>query len=242
MFRTVILSILLGGVFNLQGLNASDLRERFISELKQVMTRKVIQEIPEFNPENIDIKIKNKSITQEIPESAISWQIEEDRQRVVVGDIAVNITFLNKKKEVIETKKCAMLVDGKVTLFQLAKTMKKKRILKEQDLIPKTAPLSQISTRLLLNKEDIIGKELRHDLRQKTVIKPYHIRSVPMIHRGDMIAIMIKKPHFEVSVKGEALEDGEKGDMIRVRTWLNQKKIMKGHIADETMVTIPLHY
>ena len=96
-------------------------------------------------------------------------------------------------------------------------------------------PLRQVATQL----EDVIGKHARRSLAGNAPLSTQDVITVPVVHRGDMVRIVLESPVLRVSVPGEALEAGKPGDTIRVKNTSSNREV-RAQVIDKQTVRIPL--
>ena len=60
-----------------------------------------------------------------------------------------------------------------------------------------------------------------------------------VVHRGDMVRIVLESPLIKVSTPGEALEAGKPGDTIRVKNTSSHREV-RAQVIDKQTVRIPL--
>ena len=98
-----------------------------------------------------------------------------------------------------------------------------------------TQPLRQVATQ----PEDVIGKRARRSLAGNAPLATQDVTTVPVVHRGDMVNIVLESPLIKVSTPGEALETGKPGDTIRVKNTSSNREI-RAQVIDKQTVRIPL--
>jgi flagella basal body P-ring formation protein FlgA len=98
-----------------------------------------------------------------------------------------------------------------------------------------TQPLRQVVTQ----PEDIIGKRARRWLAGNAPLSTQDVTTVAVVHRGDMVRIVLESPVIKVSAPGEALEAGKPGDTIRVKNISSQREV-RAQVIDKQTVRIPL--
>lgn len=74
--------------------------------------------------------------------------------------------------------------------------------------------------------DDIIGRTLKKDVAEGTVISYSIIDDPVMIHRGEIIDIVAENRKLYVQTKGKALERGRMGDSIRVKNMSSDREII----------------
>ncbi len=77
----------------------------------------------------------------------------------------------------------------------------------------------------ITDKDKIIGMVAGRRIAADTVITPRMLDAPKLVKRGEKVQIIAEVDGIVVRVEGEALEDGAKGDMIRVRNNSSKKII-----------------
>jgi len=98
-----------------------------------------------------------------------------------------------------------------------------------------TQPLRQVATQ----PEDVIGKHARRSLAGNAPLSTQDVTTVPVVHRGDIVSIVLESPLIKVSTPGEALEAGKPGDTIRVKNTSSNREV-RAQVIDKQTVRIPL--
>jgi flagella basal body P-ring formation protein FlgA len=98
-----------------------------------------------------------------------------------------------------------------------------------------TQPLRQAMTQ----PEDIIGKRARRSLAGNTPLSTQDVTTVAVVHKGDIVRIVLESPLIKVSTPGEALEAGKPGDTIRVKN-TSSRRAVRAQVIDKQTVRIPL--
>ncbi|MFC6669808.1 flagellar basal body P-ring formation chaperone FlgA [Marinobacterium aestuariivivens] len=65
--------------------------------------------------------------------------------------------------------------------------------------------------------EDVIGRSTSRHLPNGSILNAGMLTEPTLIHRGDSLIIEVRKGALQLRAQGTALEDGEKGEQIRVR-------------------------
>src|SRR5262249_28050304 len=98
-----------------------------------------------------------------------------------------------------------------------------------------TQPLHQVVTR----PEEVIGKHARRSLAGSAPLSTQDVTTVAVVHRGDMVRIVLESPLLKVSTPGEALEAGKPGDTIRVKNTSSRREV-RAQVIDKQTVRLPL--
>lgn len=110
-------------------------------------------------------------------------------------------------------------------------------ILSSQDLSVKTMELSHLPRGAVLTTEDLVGLELLRNVRAGYPIRADQVRTPPEMRRGQTVMIEFNVPGIQLQAQGEAMEDGHKGQTIKVLNKASHKVVM-AYIEDDGTVTV----
>ncbi len=119
----------------------------------------------------------------------------------------------------------------------LARRILAGEIVKKEDVKWINVRVDRIQSNTLLNAEDLIGKTPRRGLRAGVPLRAQQIRRPLLVTKGDMVTIMLKRPGMELSARGRAVEDGSKGDTIRVAN-SQSKNIIETVVLGANLVAV----
>ena len=71
------------------------------------------------------------------------------------------------------------------------------------------------------------------------ILTDQHIERIPIVKRGELIRIVARGGIFEVTIDGTAMQDGGKGDLIRVKN-VDSGKVVRGHVIDPGLIEVGL--
>ncbi len=89
------------------------------------------------------------------------------------------------------------------------------------------------------DKNELLGKRLKRSLRKGQVFERSAVAFPPMIKRGELVTITAQKGALRVTAKGLAQQNGDEGDMIRVRNISSQKDLIC-KVSGPVAVTVEL--
>ncbi len=92
--------------------------------------------------------------------------------------------------------------------------------------------------------EDIVyvaNTETKTSIPKNSTIFEWMIKEIPLVHRGDEVALLITAPNLMVKAKGMALEDGYLGKKIKVKVRRkDSKNILEGRLISSSEVEVRL--
>ena len=86
------------------------------------------------------------------------------------------------------------------------------------------------STPLASSPDEVLGKAVRRNLAAGEPIALNLLSDSPIIQRGDSVIISFRTPGFSIEVRGQALDGGVEGDLIRVRN-LQSKNVIQAVVV-----------
>ena len=84
-------------------------------------------------------------------------------------------------------------------------------------------------------------KDLRmgRSLSAGDILTDQHVERIPIVKRGELISILARGDLFEVTTEGTAMQDGGKGDLIRVKN-VDSGKVIREHVIDSGLIEVGL--
>jgi flagella basal body P-ring formation protein FlgA len=71
----------------------------------------------------------------------------------------------------------------------------------------------------------LVGKTPRRPLRANAPLRPGDVELPIVIHRNDLVLIVLERPGMYMTAQGKALEDGGQGAVIRVANTQSSRTI-----------------
>ncbi|OHB24727.1 MAG: flagella basal body P-ring formation protein FlgA [Desulfuromonadaceae bacterium GWC2_58_13] len=85
--------------------------------------------------------------------------------------------------------------------------------------------------------DELVGKKLKRSLRQGVPLDRGTVEFPPMVARGELVAIILRHGSMELTARGEARQDGQSGETIRVRNNASQRDIL-GRVAAPGIIEV----
>ena len=112
-------------------------------------------------------------------------------------------------------------------------------VLSRNDIVMVRKDVSRISGGYFDDPVSLIGFELRQSVSANSLLRSRMLQRPRLIRRGEKVTVLAVVGGLEVRVAGEALTDGGKGQMIRVRN-LSSKRIVQGEVVSKGMVRVAM--
>ncbi len=84
---------------------------------------------------------------------------------------------------------------------------------------------------------ELEGLRMRRVIRPGNVLTQRHVEPIPVVQRGDGITLIAGSAHLQISLPGEAMQDGGIGERIRVRNPASGK-VLYGEVVDSKNVLV----
>jgi flagella basal body P-ring formation protein FlgA len=117
----------------------------------------------------------------------------------------------------------------------LAQNMRAGEIIQSQDLIYITVPHREVNRNSILTTIEAIGARLRKNVLAKVGLNTQWLISKVLVKYGDKVKITFKRNGIFLSAEGQALGQGKRGDMIKVKN-IRSRKILTGRIVAPNQV------
>ncbi len=206
-----------------------------LSDLKKISKNQIKQDILKFLKENLKnikvqsisfrsgnyyapsgydthINIRSKTGTYIYLDYIISYNEKEIK-------IPVSVKYSSIRKIVIASREIP--VGHKIT---------------EEDI--KTVEMSNVRDDLIENIDQVVGKIAKKRIQEGTPIKKYYLKPDFVVKKNDRVKVIYDSGVIRVELSGIALENGEKGQVIKVKNLSSGKKIKCRVLDNKTVLFI----
>ncbi len=140
-------------------------------------------------------------------------------------------------------KKWAVRVPVKVQLFkQVAVTatqLLKDHQITASDLQMTRQDVSLVSDGYFQSVDELIGMAVQKPISPGTIIKHHMVKPPTLVHRGEIVKIVIKSPGLTIEGMGIAQNDGAKGEMVKVKN-NRSNRVVDAMVTEPGITVIPL--
>lgn len=132
-------------------------------------------------------------------------------------------------------------VNGKylelVSVPALKHKMTSKQVITEDDIIYIDIDKRKLSRGFLVDENDIIGKSPARTIFANRAISTRYVKEQDLVHERKAVTLYFNSGLIQMQDLGVAMEDGAKGDFIRVRN-SNSNVIVSGKVIGENTVEV----
>ena len=119
-------------------------------------------------------------------------------------------------------------------ILVLNKSIEKGNYIKKNDL---TFIKSTKKNIFYNNKEELIGRKVKQNLKKGQYIQPRHLFTKYSVNKGDPVVIVSKFKNAEVSTGGIAIKSGNIGDVLEVKN-TRSGMIIKGILKKNKIINV----
>ena len=199
--------------------------EEINNHIKKWLESENIKSNPQFSPkkklpdckQNISYEKYNNSY------KLVKVSCEEKNSWTVF--VKTNANTLKQKK---------LKVSNTNEILVLNKSIEKGNYIKKSDLTFVKSPKKNI---FYNNKEELIGRKVKQNLKKGQYIQPRHLFVKYSVNEGDPVVIVSKFKNAEVSTGGIAMKSGNIGDLLEVKN-ARSGTIIKGILKKNKKVKV----
>ena len=217
---------------------------------RQEIVRQGYQEIPEakfrdifheYFCRSLDIKKSDVVISKmnvignvPVPSGKISFRLFQRGERKLEGNVSVIAVI--KVNDVVKNK---VKISGWVDIFKYvvcaSRDLERGEKINEDDLYMVKRNLSHLSSKILTDKNEIIGLMAKHNIKADTCLKEWMIEKAPVVDKGDIVTILAESGDLLVTVPGKVLMKGFSGELVKVQNLMSKKEILAKVVNHSTV-------
>lgn len=145
-----------------------------------------------------------------------------------VGDVMVDVLVTDEGTQ-IRSRRVSVVVDLFVDTYGVSQEVRRGYRLTTADLVALRIPRSRIPKDAISRPEFVEGALVRRDIKPGEPIRDAFLQVPPMVERGQRVRMIARRGSVSISSMGEAMGNGARGAMIRVRN-LQSRKIVGGRV------------
>ena len=193
------------------------------SEIETFLTNFIYEQLP-FERDSIKIQNTNIPETIEIPRGNVDLKILPRKYSTFIGPttIPLNIYINNELFKTLYIN-CNISVYQKIPIS--TRQIQRGEIIQISDIKFVEKDLALLPQSTLLSQEEVIGMQALRHFPSDSFFLGNQLSKPPLIKKRQPVIIEIEGKNFRITAKGQSLEDGAKGDIIKVVNMTSQKEI-----------------
>ncbi len=176
----------------------------------------------------------NRSVV--LPKGRVTCKVVSPPNMDFFGLIPLSISFnVNGvfQKKVLVTVDIEVLTEVVVTKRPIGRY----KMITGDDICLQKRDLSNLSSNIITNLEDVLGKRAKRAINAKTVLRADLVEFPSLVRRGDIVSIIAESDSLRITALGEVKEKGRKGQRVRVVN-LDSKKGIYARVLDSNTVVV----
>jgi flagella basal body P-ring formation protein FlgA len=126
------------------------------------------------------------------------------------------------------------------TLPVLTRRFHTNEVIRKRDIKLIPVRTSRLSNEVITNIDELIGKSSSRRLSANVPLRPTDVRPPLLVTKGSLVTMIMQSKFMRLTARGRSLENGGKGDVIKIRN-LKSKKNIEAIIVGPGRVTIDPH-
>jgi flagella basal body P-ring formation protein FlgA len=189
-----------------------------------------------LNIKKSDVVISRMNVIGNVPVPAgkISYRLFQKGQRKLEGSVSVIAVI--KVDDVVRNQ---VKITGWVDVFKYvacaSRDIERGEKISEDDLYMVKRNLSHLSSKILTDKNLIVGLLAKHNIKADTCLKEWMIEKAPVVDKGDIVTILAESGDLLVTVPGKVLVKGFSGELVKVQNLMSKKEIFARVVNHSTV-------
>lgn len=205
-------------------------------EIREIARRFLLKKIQQ---EGANISIKNIKFNGNVlvpSNKEITYEVKLFKNSIY-GDTCLLDIIFKADAQMIKKVRVEADIERMAPVFITSRPIEKNEVISEEDIYVQERGISDLPNKVIWDIKDIIGKRAKRDIQANTIFRRNLLEFPPLVKKGELVTILAESGSIRITTKGEATENGSKGDFIKVRN-LNSKKIIGGIVLDRNMVKV----
>lgn len=128
-------------------------------------------------------------------------------------------------------------VKAQATVITPVRWIKPKEVVVEEDVTTMTVDVPSLTHDLILDSDDVIGKQVLRPLPPRKPIRKIMLDDPPIVHKGDRVMLEVRRGGLLVQAVGLAKASGKSGDTILVQNKSSGREV-SGTILSAGLVEV----
>ncbi|NKB20113.1 MAG: flagellar basal body P-ring formation protein FlgA [Alphaproteobacteria bacterium] len=190
-------------------------------------------------PKSQRIKLSKKDLSIYVARGAQSdIRISSPKFNIKTGTFSAAIEIPRGKRG-IERLQVTGRTFSVVNVPVFARRLQRNDIIRKADLDFIELPQSAVGRNALLDTRDIVGKTPKRLIQTGKQIRNGDLKPPTVVKKGSLVTIVLRTKKMLITARGRAIDDGAKGEVVRVQNTRSRKTI-EATVAGPSRVTIGL--
>lgn len=185
--------------------------------------RQYVLEHASWPPEKIHFERIRVAYPIRLPSGRVDWEVKGPA-RVRAGDLSVVVVF---RVDGVPQRKISL--SGRISVDQCvvkaARALRAGTVLTAEDLFTVTERRIRPAGNVFGSSEGLMGMRITRGLRAGEPVTKQMVEPVPLVLKGRRVLIKAENEQIRITTFGKALQDGARGDQIRVVNLSSGKEI-----------------
>jgi len=142
---------------------------------------------------------------------------------------------LFKNGQVVESGQITIKIEHYQDVLVTVDRIRRNEIITPDKFTLKRMETTSLTARPITSERELSGMWSKRSIRTDQILTTGLLDMIPTVLSGQGVSILYKKPGLQISARGTALQNGLKGEVIRVKN-AGSKKIVTGTVMDSETV------
>ncbi|MFC1511525.1 flagellar basal body P-ring formation chaperone FlgA [Candidatus Margulisiibacteriota bacterium] len=114
-----------------------------------------------------------------------------------------------------------IFIRAKVEVFKdivvAKKRIKRGQTIGQADLSLEARDIAMLPQKYFAKLDNVIGSETKTNIPKNSTLYEWMVKEVPLVRRGDTLAVLVKAPNLLIKTQGQALSDGYLNKKMKVK-------------------------
>ncbi|MBI5699508.1 flagellar basal body P-ring formation protein FlgA [Candidatus Saganbacteria bacterium] len=187
-------------------------------KIADAVLRFAVSNHPEWKGAELKVSLNGaESLNRKYPEQEISFTVPADFKLTRVTPRMTLPIAVIKDGEEIERGAVTARIEVFHEVVTAGRKLLKNQRLQPEDIIMQKMEVSLYPDKYFVDKNRVIGKISTTLVPQGAMLLSWMVKAQPVVARGETVRIINRSEGLLVEAQGEALQDGQIGDLIKVR-------------------------
>lgn len=198
--------------------NPENLRDQVAAYLQDTLDGEYMG----VKPDDMEVAVSNLDARLRLPKCATPLRQEITSPRPYGSNVSVKVNCDSPRPWTIYVP---ARVDTFAEVAVVARSVARGEILTLEDVTLRRMSTSQGGFGLVLDVQQVIGKELKRRLEAGEPVRLSHIKAPQVIRKGDRVVLEASTSGVSVVTTGTALANGEVGEQIQIRNEKSERVV-----------------